>query len=151
MDIWDVAVSRAFKKVLIIALAVVLICVLVSFFLLVPRIHQNRIVSATLWGRGPDRQLTNEEIDEFIALYKKSKFVTFSPDYGTTSELAVAIKYKSGWVLDILDFDGGKFEVTVRNRWGKKVYYCVIENKELCEYLFTELGGLDSPFKTTQQ
>ena len=151
MDIWDVAVSRAFKKVLIIALAVVLICVLVSFFLLVPRIHQNRIVSATLWGRGPDRQLTNEEIDEFIALYKKSKFVTFSPDYGTTAELAVSIEYKSGWVLDILDFDGEEFEVRVQTPKGKKVYYCVIKNKELKEYLFTELGGLDSPFKTTQQ
>ena len=151
MDIWDVAVSRAFKKVLIIALAVVLICVLVSFFLLVPRIHQNRIVSATLWGRGPDRQLTNEEIDEFIALYKKSKFVTFSPDYGTTAELAVSIEYKSGWTLDILDFDGEEFEVRVQTPKRKKVYYCVIKNKELKEYLFTELGGLDSPFKTTQQ
>ena len=151
MDIWDVAVSRAFKKVLIIALAIVLVLVLVWFFFLVPRIHQNRIVSATLWGRGPDRQLTNEELDEFIALYKKSEFVTFSPDYGTTSRLAVAIKYKSGWVVDILDFDGGKFEVRIQNSRGKKVYYCVIENRELCEYLFTELGGLDSPFKTTQQ
>ena len=151
MGIWDVAVSRTFKKVLIIALAVVLICVLVSFFLLVPRIHQNRIVSATLWGRGPDRQLTNEEIDEFIALYKKSKFVTFSPDYGTTAELAVSIKHKSGLIFDILDFDGGKFEVRIQTLRGKKVYYCVIENRELCEYLFTELGGLDSPFKTTQQ
>ena len=151
MDIWDVAVSRAFKKFLIIVLAIVLVLVLVWFFFLVPRIHQNRIVSATLWGRGPDRQLTNEEIDEFIALYKKSKFVTFSPDYGTTAELAVLIEYKSGWTLNILDFDGEEFEVRVQTPKGKKVYYCVIKNKELKEYLFTELGGMDSPFKTTQQ
>ena len=151
MDIWDVAVSRAFKKVLIMVLAVVLVLVLVWFFFLVPRIHQNRIVSATLWGEVPDRQLTDEELDEFIGLYKKSKFVTFSPDYGTTSALAVAIEYKSGWTLDILDFDGEEFEVRVQTPKGKKVYYCVIKNKELMEYLFTELGGLDSPFKTTQQ